>query len=70
MTISQNSTTAPSRLWTVEEVAAYLNLAPETIRAMARNGVIPAMKAGKRLWRFHAPDIQAWLRDKSEPTHA
>lgn len=61
---------SPSRLWTVEQVATYLNLAPETIRTMARNGIIPAMKAGKRLWRFHASDIQAWLRDKKEYTHA
>ena len=61
---------SPSRLWTVEEVAAYLNFAPETIRTMARNGIIPAVKVGKRLWRFRANDIQSWLRDNKEPIDA
>lgn len=39
-------------LWTVEDVAAYLKLQPETIRSMARRGELPALKIGK-VWRFH-----------------
>ena len=35
----------------VEEVAQILRLKPETIRAMARRGDIPAIKLG-RVWRF------------------
>ena len=70
MTISENLTTSPSRLWTVDEVAAYLNFAPETIRTMARNGIIPAVKVGKRLWRFRASDIQSWLKTNHEPNDA
>jgi excisionase family DNA binding protein len=38
-------------LWTVEDVAQYLKLEPETVRAMARNGKLPAIKIGK-VWRF------------------
>jgi excisionase family DNA binding protein len=38
-------------LWTVEDVAAYLKLQPETIRSMARRGELPALKIGK-VWRF------------------
>jgi excisionase family DNA binding protein len=44
-----NSPTDP--LWTVEDVAAYLQLQPETIRSMARRGELPALKIGK-VWRF------------------
>ena len=38
-------------LWTVEDVAIYLKLQPETIRSMARRGELPAIKIGK-VWRF------------------
>jgi len=38
-------------LWTVDDVARYLRLEPETVRAMARRGDIPAVKIG-RVWRF------------------
>jgi len=38
-------------LWTVNEVADYLRMKPETIRAMARRGELPAVKVGK-FWRF------------------
>jgi len=31
-------------LWTVEDVACYLKLQPETIRCMARQGALPAIK--------------------------
>jgi excisionase family DNA binding protein len=39
------------QLWTVEDVAQYLQLQPETIRSMARRGELPALKIGK-VWRF------------------
>ncbi len=38
-------------LWTVDDVADYLKLQPETIRSMARRGELPALKIGK-VWRF------------------
>ncbi len=44
-----DQTTDP--LWTVEDLAAYLKLQPETIRSMARRGELPALKIGK-VWRF------------------
>ena len=34
-------------LWTVEDVADFLKLQPETIRSMARRGELPALKIGK-----------------------
>ncbi len=47
-------------LWTVEDVADYLKLQPETIRSMARRGELPALKIGK-VWRFQQRRIQAML---------
>ena len=47
-------------LWTVEELAAFLKLQPETIRSMARRGEIPALKIGK-VWRFQMHDIHEML---------
>ena len=47
-------------LWTVEDVADYLKLQPETIRSMARRGELPALKIGK-VWRFQSRAIHAML---------
>ena len=47
-------------LWTVDDVAAYLKLQPETIRSMARRGELPALKIGK-VWRFQKHAIGEML---------
>jgi excisionase family DNA binding protein len=47
-------------LWTVEDVAAFLKLQPETIRSMARRGELPALKIGK-VWRFQQHAIHEML---------
>ncbi len=47
-------------LWTVEDVAAFLKLQPETIRSMARRGELPALKIGK-VWRFQQHAILEML---------
>jgi excisionase family DNA binding protein len=47
-------------LWTVEDVAAYLQLQPETIRSMARRGELPALKIGK-VWRFQKQAVHAMI---------
>lgn len=57
-TIIQIDVTEP--LWTVEDVAGYLRLNPETVRMMARSGRIPSIKVGKA-WRFRAGQIKHWL---------
>jgi len=49
-----------SPLWTVDEVADYLKLQPETIRSMARRGELPAIKLGK-VWRFRKAAIHDML---------
>jgi hypothetical protein len=56
------------KLWTIEDLAEYLNLAPKWIynrtkRAPTQGDAIPHLKMG-RLIRFdpEAEDFQAWLR--------
>ncbi len=50
-------------LWTVEDMAGYLQLQPETIRSMARRGELPAIKLGK-VWRFRKIAIQEMLAER------
>ncbi len=46
---------------TPKQAAAMLNLSAYTIRAYARQGIIPAQKVG-RGWRFSHNDLMEWLR--------
>ena len=57
---------ASEQLWTVEEVAKYLRLQPETVREKARKGEFPAYKAGKRIWRFDIKEMVACLKISKE----
>ena len=54
------------QLWTAEEVAEYLRLEPETVRVKARKGEIPAIKVGKRIWRFDIKEMVACLKISKE----
>jgi len=62
VTSSHSATAVAEHLWTVEEVAEYLRLQPETVRAKARKGELPAYKVGKRIWRFDIKEINACLK--------
>ncbi len=48
---------------TLEEVAAYLRLRPQTIYKWAQEKRIPAAKLGKE-WRFRRSVIDRWLDDQ------
>jgi len=54
---------ADDPLWTVEEVANYLRLKPETVRAMARRGDLRAVKIG-RVWRFRRSNLEQLLQEQ------
>ncbi|MBU1660063.1 MAG: helix-turn-helix domain-containing protein [Chloroflexi bacterium] len=58
-----NDITQTKPLWTVNDVAHYLKLQPETIREMARNENLPAIKLG-RIWRFPKDKIKCWVEEK------
>jgi excisionase family DNA binding protein len=48
---------------TLEEVAGYLRLTPQTIYKWAQEKRIPAVKLGKE-WRFRRSIIDRWLDDQ------
>jgi excisionase family DNA binding protein len=48
-------------LYDVEEAAEYLHVLPVTVRRWAREGRLPARRAGTRI-RFTEEDLQAFLR--------
>ncbi|HEY3012063.1 MAG TPA: helix-turn-helix domain-containing protein, partial [Gemmatimonadales bacterium] len=48
---------------TLEEVASYLRLTPQTIYKWAQEKRIPGAKLGKE-WRFRKSIIDRWLDDQ------
>ena len=50
-------------IMTIEEVAAYLRLKPQTIYKWAQERRIPAAKLGKE-WRFRRSVIDLWLDEQ------
>jgi PTS system nitrogen regulatory IIA component len=47
-------------IMTIEEVAKYLKLKPQTIYTWVQDGKIPAAKLGKE-WRFKKSIIDRWF---------
>lgn len=55
---------SPNRLLTDKEVAAWLNIKPQTLRAWRLKGVgIPFVRIGS-LIRYEPDDVLAYLRDR------
>ena len=50
----------PDDIMTIEEVAKYLKMKPQTIYTWAQKGKIPAAKIGKE-WRFKKDIVDAWF---------
>lgn len=50
---------------TVEQAAELLGVRPKTIRALAHEGKIPAVKVGKP-WRFDETLLREWIAAKSQ----
>jgi excisionase family DNA binding protein len=48
-------------IMTLEEVAKYLKMQPQTIYTWAQTGKIPAAKIGKE-WRFRKDIIDEWFK--------
>jgi len=47
-------------IMTVQDVARFLKLKPQTIYKWAQEGVLPAAKFGKE-WRFRRSLIEKWI---------
>lgn len=56
---------ASDTLWTVEDVATFLGVAPKTVRKWQLNGVLPFVKLGGKLVRFRPGEIQSWVDDRA-----
>jgi excisionase family DNA binding protein len=54
---------APPEILTIDEVAAYLRLTPQTIYKWAQEKRIPAVKLGKE-WRFRRSVIDRWFDEQ------
>ena len=59
----QGSPYLDNEILTIEEVASYLRLKPQTIYKWAQEKRIPAAKLGKE-WRFRRSVIDRWLDDQ------
>ena len=55
----------PARLWTVSEVAEFLQLHAKTVYAMAAGGKLPCVRVGSHL-RFDSRDIASWVSARKE----
>jgi excisionase family DNA binding protein len=53
----------PNEILTIDEVADYLRLTPQTIYKWAQEKRIPAVKLGKE-WRFRRSIIDRWFDDQ------
>jgi excisionase family DNA binding protein len=51
------------KIMTLEEVAEYLRVKPQTIYTWAQEKKIPAAKLGKE-WRFKKSMIDQWFNDR------
>ena len=49
-------------IMTLEEVAGYLKMKPQTIYTWAQSGKIPAAKIGKE-WRFRRSIVDEWFNE-------
>jgi len=55
----------PKSTYLVAEVFKYLRVHPYTVRRFAREGKIPAFKAGGQ-WRFDTEEIEDWRRNRGK----
>ena len=55
----------PDKIMTLEEVADYLRVKPQTIYTWAQEKKIPAAKLGKE-WRFKKSMIDRWFIERMD----
>jgi len=48
-------------IFTVAQVAEYLQISEKTVRRLIANGELTASKVGGRLWRIKKADIEQYL---------
>jgi len=55
----------PKVVFTLKEVAEYLNVHPDTVRRYVKRGELPAFKIGTD-WRFNKESIDRWRKVQEE----
>ena len=59
---------APEPLWTLEEVAAYLRVAPATVRRWTNRGELPCYRlGGNKERRFSRETVMAFVTKYQQP---
>ena len=66
---NQNQTIPNDRWLTVNDVALYLSVKPDTVYKWLDQKKIPAHKIG-RLWRFKSVEIDAWVCNSSKKPYS
>jgi excisionase family DNA binding protein len=61
--------TVPKVVFTLKEVAEYLNVHPDTIRRYVKRGQLPAFKIGTD-WRFNKESIDEWRKAQENHSQA
>jgi len=51
-------------LMTLQQASEFLQIDPDTLRALTRQGRIPAMKIGRQ-WRFDPTLLKKWVQEHS-----
>lgn len=54
------------RLLTTRELAAHLNVSPETVLRKWRRGEIPGFRIASNVLRFDPDEVRDWLEGKRE----
>ena len=55
----------PPQVMTIDELAAYLQVAKSTLYKLAQEGKVPGQKVGKH-WRFRREAIDTWLDQREK----
>ncbi len=54
-------------LLTVEQAAERLQMHPDTVRRLLREGQLPGRKIGPRRWRISAAALQKYIEGEPKP---
>ncbi len=64
MTAEAGKVVAREGLWTIPEVAAFLGVAPKTVRKWQLAGRLPFVELGAKLVRFEPEAIRSWVSNR------
>lgn len=59
--------TLDSKFLSTAEVAKLIGVSSQVVLKWARLGKIPVLRLGKRVLRFEAAAIEAWLKKNEQP---